>query len=192
MKKVKINVLAILLISLLFLIFCNNCCNASVESNTEYGEIPSSLRGASNSYDTTLSPAQGAGLIQTWMGSILVIVQLLGIFISALLIFVSIFKYLEHRKDDNSKKYKMIMIICINIAIVLFAASGILGIIRTFADKPIIYIYPETETEVSVTLGKEELIDCSYPKYDNGWKVLAKPNGDLVDLKTGKFQETKL
>ena len=53
-------------------------------------------------------------------------------------------------------------------------------------DKPIIYIYPNKESKVEVKLGKKENITCSYPKYIDGWKVLAKPNGDLVDLDTNK------
>lgn len=52
--------------------------------------------------------------------------------------------------------------------------------------KPIIYLYPEAETEVSVVLGKPENLTVSYPHYDGGWNVLAQPNGDLVDLKTGR------
>ena len=52
-------------------------------------------------------------------------------------------------------------------------------------DKPIIYLYPEQETEIEVKLGNPEKISCSYPKYDNSWKVKASPNGDLIDLKTG-------
>ena len=54
--------------------------------------------------------------------------------------------------------------------------------------KPIIYIYPEQETIVNVKLGKSENLTCTYPKYDEneGWNVIAKPNGDLQDLKTGK------
>ena len=49
--------------------------------------------------------------------------------------------------------------------------------------KPIIYIYPTQEQNVSVKLGNPELLTCSYPQYEDGWNVLAKPNGDLVDLK---------
>ena len=52
-------------------------------------------------------------------------------------------------------------------------------------DKPIIYLYPKKETEVSVKLGLPEQITCSYPKYtSSGWKVLAKPSGELLDLET--------
>ena len=53
-------------------------------------------------------------------------------------------------------------------------------------DKPIIYLYPKKETEISVKLLKSENLTCSYPIYKNMWKVLAKPNGDLKDLDTGK------
>ena len=52
--------------------------------------------------------------------------------------------------------------------------------------KPVIYLYPTEETEISVELKNKDKITCSYPKYTEGWKVLAKPNGDLTDLETGK------
>lgn len=50
--------------------------------------------------------------------------------------------------------------------------------------KPVVYLYPETETEVSVTLDGVEL-GTTYPKYDSGWNVLASPDGTLVDLSDG-------
>lgn len=52
--------------------------------------------------------------------------------------------------------------------------------------KPIIYLYPEEEQEVTVILGKTENLICTYPKYEDSWNVIAKPNGDLVDIKTGR------
>jgi len=52
--------------------------------------------------------------------------------------------------------------------------------------KPIIYLYPETEQEVSVKVGNEDRLTCTYPKYNNGWNVIAKPNGDLIDTSTGR------
>ena len=54
--------------------------------------------------------------------------------------------------------------------------------------KPIIYLYPEEETKVNVKLGNSDLATCVYPKYDTekGWKVIAKPNGDLKDLNTNR------
>ena len=53
-------------------------------------------------------------------------------------------------------------------------------------DKPIIYLYPETEQEVSVKVGEEDRLTCTYPKYNSGWHVIAKPNGELVDIATGR------
>ena len=53
-------------------------------------------------------------------------------------------------------------------------------------DKPIIYIYPTEETKVSVKVGRPENLSHTYPKYENGWEVIAKPNGDLKDTKTGR------
>lgn len=52
--------------------------------------------------------------------------------------------------------------------------------------KPIIYIYPEQETKVRVKVGNPLNLTHTYPKYDNGWEVIAKPNGDLIDCKTGR------
>lgn len=56
----------------------------------------------------------------------------------------------------------------------------------TGAFKPIIYIYPEKEKEVKVKLLNKDLITCSYPKYEDGWSVQAKPNGDFIDKQTGR------
>ena len=52
--------------------------------------------------------------------------------------------------------------------------------------KPVIYLYPTEETEITVKLLNAERITCSYPKYVDEWNVLAKPNGDLTELGTGR------
>ena len=44
--------------------------------------------------------------------------------------------------------------------------------------KPVIYLYPEKDTNVSVKVGAN--ITKSEPAYQNGWSVLAKKNGSLV------------
>ncbi|MBQ3182411.1 MAG: hypothetical protein IJB57_01970 [Clostridia bacterium] len=48
-------------------------------------------------------------------------------------------------------------------------------------EKPVIYLYPEEETEVSVKLKLDGEITCTYPKYDNVWSVTASPDGTLTD-----------
>jgi hypothetical protein len=50
------------------------------------------------------------------------------------------------------------------------------------ARKPVIYLYPETETDVSVQLDLDGELTCTYPAYKEGWKVLAKPDGTLTDV----------
>ena len=52
--------------------------------------------------------------------------------------------------------------------------------------KPVIYLYPEKETQLTVKLGKKENITCSYPQYKDGWNVIAKPDGTLIDTETGR------
>lgn len=52
--------------------------------------------------------------------------------------------------------------------------------------KPVIYIYPEEETSVKVSLGYEDKLLVSYPQYENYWSVLAKNDGTLIDNKTGR------
>lgn len=52
--------------------------------------------------------------------------------------------------------------------------------------KPIIYLYPTTNTNVTVKVLKDKNITCSYPKYNNEWKVYAKTNGELTDLNTNR------
>lgn len=53
-------------------------------------------------------------------------------------------------------------------------------------DKPIIYLYPTLETNITVKLLNDNLITHSYPKYNNEWNVRASSNGDLIDLKTNR------
>ena len=48
--------------------------------------------------------------------------------------------------------------------------------------KPVLYLYPTLPTFITVTFDKPENLTTTYPKYNNGWKVLASPTGDLYDL----------
>lgn len=49
------------------------------------------------------------------------------------------------------------------------------------AYKPVIYLYPEKETDVSVELTLDGRLTCTYPKYSDGWVVTAAPDGTLTD-----------
>ena len=47
--------------------------------------------------------------------------------------------------------------------------------------KPIIYIYPEKATNVTVRLSNPSDLTTTYPKYSDEWKVKALPDGTLID-----------
>ena len=47
--------------------------------------------------------------------------------------------------------------------------------------KPVDYLYPETEMEVTVKLDYDGELTCTYPAYDGGWTVTARPDGTLTD-----------
>ena len=52
--------------------------------------------------------------------------------------------------------------------------------------KPVIYLYPEEETRVSVTLDFDGDLTATYPAYGEGWMVDASPDGTLTDPATGR------
>ena len=47
--------------------------------------------------------------------------------------------------------------------------------------KPVIYLYPEEETEVTVRLDYDGTLTCTYPACEDGWTVTAAPDGTLRD-----------
>ena len=53
-------------------------------------------------------------------------------------------------------------------------------------DKPILYLYPNQDTNISVKLEHPELLLSTYPKYNDGWNLLIHPNGDMYD-DSGKY-----
>lgn len=52
--------------------------------------------------------------------------------------------------------------------------------------KPVIYLYPEAETQISVKLDYNGQLTSTYPSYDGGWRVIAQPDGTLTDPETGR------
>lgn len=52
--------------------------------------------------------------------------------------------------------------------------------------KPVIYLYPEETTEVSVQLNYNGKLICTYPEYRDGWNVIAESSGALTNIEDGK------
>ena len=85
------------------------------------------------------------------------------------------------------KKDNLIFWLC-TITVVLFFSSIFIWQYRSLlhaddemAAKPVIYLYPEEETEVSVKLDYDGELTCVYPAYEDGWRVTAAPDGTLTD-----------
>ena len=55
--------------------------------------------------------------------------------------------------------------------------------------KPVIYLYPVEETDVSVSLDLDGNMTCSYPEYGDGWNVTASPDGKIYDPNTDRYYD---
>ena len=55
------------------------------------------------------------------------------------------------------------------------------------AAKPVIYLYPEEETKVTVELEYSGTFTSTYPAYKNGWTVTAQPDGTLTDAEGREY-----
>ena len=53
--------------------------------------------------------------------------------------------------------------------------------------KPVLYLYPEKETKVTITFEHKDNLTTTYPKFNNNWSVLAYPNGNLIDNKGRQY-----
>lgn len=52
--------------------------------------------------------------------------------------------------------------------------------------KPVIYLYPTSEQSVSVKLGYNGELTCTYPEYKDGWNVIAEPDGTLTNIEDNR------
>ncbi len=53
--------------------------------------------------------------------------------------------------------------------------------------KPVIYLYPEEKTEVSVKLYYDGGLTATWPAYEDGWNVTACPDGTLFDAQGNEY-----
>ncbi len=77
-------------------------------------------------------------------------------------------------------------------ALVLVGSTGLFGGCSILSDedltaaKPVIYLYPEQETEVTVKLDYSGRLTTTYPLYERCWEVTAMPDGTLTDKRDGR------
>ncbi len=76
---------------------------------------------------------------------------------------------------------KRILLVVLALFCVILCACGEKEADLVTTAKPVIYLYPEEPLDATVTLDYKGALTCTYPKYEDGWRVTANPDGTLVD-----------
>ena len=66
--------------------------------------------------------------------------------------------------------------------IAMLFVAGCTPLIDRGVKKPVIYFYPQETTEVDIKLTLDGEFIATYPKYNDGWKIVAEPDGTLRSL----------
>ena len=82
--------------------------------------------------DNATDSTNTSNLISKWLGAALVVVQVVGVGVAVIMLVVLAIKYISAAPSDKAEIKKHAVVYVVG-AIVLFAASGILGLIRKFA-----------------------------------------------------------
>lgn len=82
-------------------------------------------------------------------------------------------------------KVIIIFVICtvlLGLIALLIAKFGYTGNYINSYDKPVLYLYPEEELDIDIKLdlGSNGKLTTTYPKYNDGWKVKAYPDGTII------------
>lgn len=89
------------------------------------------------------------------------------------------------KADKKKKKKKWPVIVGWSIigliALIILYFTVFANVQTTDKRKPVIYLYPEETTEVTVELDFKGKLTSTYPAYENGWRVTAQPDGTLTD-----------
>lgn len=82
---------------------------------------------------------------------------------------------------------RVIVVIAILLVLIPLFSRILLLFFGGFATgaKPVIYLYPEETTDVTVLLDFDGVLTHTYPAYNDGWTVTAQPDGTLTD-KSGR------
>ena len=63
----------------------------------------------------------------------------------------------------------------------LFGSFSYQNVLEVIYAKPVLYLYPESECNVSVKLAFRGSLTVTYPAYNDGWDVFAYPDGRLIN-----------
>lgn len=79
------------------------------------------------------------------------------------------------------------LVLLVFFVLAAFTVSGCSPAEEELAAKPVIYLYPEVETAVTVTLDYDGQLTTTYPAYDGSWHVTALPDGTLYDAEGREY-----
>ena len=129
MKGNLVKIFAVLLIAILCLTLVSGMVNAASKSGTT-----TSLNEAQDAhqYDDSKDTTGTASAVNKWLGQALVVVQVVGVGVAVIMLIVLAIKYISAAPSDKAEIKKHAVVYVVG-AVVLFAASGILGLIRKFA-----------------------------------------------------------
>lgn len=122
MTKKVIKVLSIALVAMLIVASLVTVANAMSFSEIDTGTV------TANAQDTT----GAASSLNRLIGSAITVVQVVGVGVAIIMLIVLAIKYISAAPGDKAdiKKHAVVYVVG---AVVLFAASGILGIVKKFA-----------------------------------------------------------
>ncbi len=83
------------------------------------------------------------------------------------------------------KKFSSYLVFILILSTMLLTFSACVNNEENYSDKPVIYLYPEEPTEVTVKLDYNGELTCTYPDYGSGWEVTAYSDGRLINRKDG-------
>ena len=121
---------------------------------------------------------------------ILLLYATISVFMNAFAIprLIALYRFIEASVLGERKiKHVLFYILAVVLQTVLLYFG--VGTYLSKAKKPVIYLYPETRTEVNVKLEIDGNLTVTYPLYDKakGWTVTAEPDGTLTDENGRKY-----
>lgn len=106
----------------------------------------------------------------------LIILITLGLIATTILSFILLIK-----ASPNFARIVEDKIFCLTGISVDVDFDGMTSTDWTTTDKPVIYLYPEEDTDVTVKLDITGDLTYTYPEYKDSWNVIAKPDGTLIN-----------
>lgn len=122
MKKNAIKLLTMILVAMILMASTLTVVDATTAASISAGSMFNSASDATGT----------SGTVSTIIGSLITIVQIIGVGVAIIMLIVLAIKYISAAPGDKAEIKKHAVVYVVG-AIVLFAASGILGIIKQFA-----------------------------------------------------------